>query len=90
MGHSCTHDHFPEPDKEHPVVAIVAVIAIIAAMVLITWVRLEVHGTGDIEAVLTDEPVAAQPDGKSSAQSSEEREVDAAVTSSRFATGFSP
>jgi hypothetical protein len=92
MGHACTHDHFPGPDKEHPVVAVVAVIAIIAAILLIAWARIEVHGTHDIEAALAepiaegDLPVAPTPDLKPD----EEREVDAAVTSSRFATGFSP
>jgi hypothetical protein len=49
MGHTCTHDHFPAPDKEHPVVAVIAILAIIAAMLLIAWARIEVHGTRDIE-----------------------------------------
>ena len=39
---------------EHPVVAIFAVFAMIAAMLLITWARLEVHGTGDLEAAFTE------------------------------------
>jgi hypothetical protein len=94
MGHACTHDEYPGPngDKEHPVVAVIAIIAILAAIVIIAWVRLEVHGTGDIEAALAeptaqgDLPVAPKPDLKPDV----EREVDAAVTSSRFATGFSP
>ena len=100
MGHACTHDEYPGPgpngkneaDKEHPVVAVIAIIAIIAAILLIAWVRLEVHGTEDLEAALTetpsqgDAPSALKPDLKPD----EEREVDAAVTSSRFATGFSP
>ena len=92
MGHVCTHDHFTGPDKEHPVVAWIAVIAIVAAMLLIAWARIEVHGTDDIEAALAepiaqgDLPVAPKADLKPD----DEREVDAAVTSSRFATGFSP
>ena len=85
MGHTCTHDQFPGPDKEHPVVAVIAILAIIAAMLVIAWARIEVHGTGDIEAVLA-EPVEVQVH----TTTSEEREVDAAVTSSRFATGLSP
>lgn len=91
MGHACTHDH-NGGDDEHPVVAVIAIIAIVAAILLIAWARLAVHGTGDIEAALAetpaegDLPVAPKPDLKSD----EEREVDAAVTSSRFATGFSP
>ena len=84
MGHICAHDDFPGPDKEHPVVAVIAIIAIVAAMLLIVWARLEVHGTGDLEAVLV-EPVEVTIEAKSA----EEREVDAAATSSRFATGFS-
>jgi hypothetical protein len=82
---ACTHDDFPQPpgdDGEHPIVAIIAVIAMIAAMLLITWARFEVHGTRDIEAALTEEgPIEAKPE--------EERELDAAVTSNRFATGVS-
>jgi hypothetical protein len=81
---ACTHEEFPQPPNgEHPVVAIVAVIAMIAAMLLITWARFEVHGTRDIEAALTEDgPIEAKPE--------EERELDAAVTSNRFATGVSP
>ena len=91
MGHACTQEQFPGPNKEHPVVAILAVIAIIAAMLLIGWARWAVHGTEDIEETLleplmTEEQVPAQalrPDTKPP-------EVESAVTSSRFATGFSP
>jgi hypothetical protein len=80
---ACTHDEFPQPPKdEHPIVALLAVAAIVAAIVLITWARLEVHGTGDIEAALTDGPLDLLPD--------EQRELDAAVTSNRFAAGVSP
>ena len=94
MGHACTHDQFPGPNdkNEHTIVAMLAVIAIVVAMLLIAWARLEVHGTDDIEAALDepaavgDLPVARKPDLKPD----DEREVDAAVTSSRFATGFSP
>jgi hypothetical protein len=93
MGHVCTHDQYPSPNgNEHPVVAILAIVAIIAAILLIAWARLEVHGTHDIEAAFTEppaegeRPLAPKPHPKSD----EELEVDAAVTSSRFATGFSP
>ncbi|HSD40995.1 MAG TPA: hypothetical protein VLD36_03925 [Burkholderiales bacterium] len=73
-------------------IAWIAIIAIVAAMLLIAWARLEIHGTDDLEAALTeppaqgDLPVAPKPDLKPD----DERELDAAVTSSRFATGFSP
>lgn len=92
MGHACTHDHFPGPDKEHPVVAWIAVIAIVAAMLLIGWARIEVHGTEDIEEALAEPvaqdglPVALRPDPRPD----DERELDAAIASSRFATGFNP
>jgi hypothetical protein len=81
---ACTHEEFPRPPNgEHPIIAILAVIAIIAAIVLITWARFEVHGTSDIEAALTEDgPIGTQPD--------DQRELDAAVTSNRFAGGVSP
>ena len=81
MGHACTHHDGPDPD-EHPVVAVIALIAIAAAMLLIAWARLEVHGTGDLEAALMEEQAVPL--------TIEEAEVDAAVASSRFATGLSP
>ena len=85
------HEHHPDP-HEHPVIAWIAIIAIIAAILLISWARLHIHGTDDLEAALTepsahgDPSVAPKPDLKPD----DEREVDAAVTSSRFATGLSP
>jgi hypothetical protein len=96
MGHACTHDEYPRPggnnNGEHPVVAVLAIIAIVAAMLLIAWARLELHGTEELEAALTETPVqsdlplAPRPGDKPA----EEREVENAVTSGRFATGFSP
>ena len=86
MGHACCHDdHLGDPrrDPEHPVVAVVAIIAIVAAMLLIAWARLAVHGTDDLEAAISDAPTVDY-------RPSQEREVDEAVTASRFATGFSP
>jgi hypothetical protein len=79
----CTHEDFPQPPKdEHPIVAILAVAAIVAAIVLITLARVALHGTEDIEATFTDGPLTQGTD--------EERELDAAVTSNRFAGGISP
>jgi len=89
MGHAC---HAPDPQPEHPITAIIAVIAILVAILLITWARIEVHGTGDLEEALVEPqvqpgvPVLPPRDVKAG----EERDVDAAVTSSRFATGLSP
>jgi hypothetical protein len=81
---ACAHEELPRPPNgEHPIIAILAVLAIIAAIVLITWVRFEVHGTGDLAAALTEGgPAEPQPDAQP--------DLDAAVTSNRFATGVSP
>lgn len=80
---ACTHDDFPRPpNDEHPVVALLAVAAILAAILLITWARFEVHGTGDIESALTEE-------GPAPAGADHQREIDEAVTSNRFAGGVS-
>jgi hypothetical protein len=80
---ACTHEDFPQPPKdEHPIVAVLAVVAIAAAIMLIMWARVALHGTEDIEAALTDGPLAQTTD--------EQRELDAAVTSNRFAGGISP
>ena len=81
---ACTHEELPQPPNgEHPIIAVVAIISIIAAMLLITWARVELHGTRDIEAAFSDDaPIELIPD--------DQREFDAAVTSNRFATGVSP
>ena len=86
MDHTWTGDPHPEPNGEHPVVALLAVIAIILAILLIAWARIEVHGTSDLESALTEPGHAPKPSGKTR----EEHAVDEAVTSSRFATGLSP
>jgi hypothetical protein len=84
----------PAPEPEHPVIAWIAVIAIVAAILLITWARVAVHGTGDLEAALSDESATA---GERAAQASaqggtadEHEQVHEAVTASRWATAFSP
>jgi hypothetical protein len=87
MGHACIHNDIPDdprPDGEHPIVAVIAVIAIFVTILLITWARVAVHGTEDIEATLieSDTPIEPKPD--------KEREIDEAVTANRFATGLSP
>jgi len=90
MGHVCTHHHGPDP-HEHPVVAVIAIVAMVAAILLIMWARFAVHGTDELEAAFTEpvatngKPIALKPD----ARLGEEREVEAAAASSRFATGFS-
>ena len=78
----------PEAEREHPVVAWIAVAAIACAMVLITWARFEVHGTGDLEAALYEVPQARPPTlGETTGHHAR---VDEAVSASRWATGFSP
>jgi hypothetical protein len=94
MGQACIQPQrsTPDPRREHPVTAIIAVMAIFVAILLITWARIEVHGTGDLEEALVEAQV--QPGVPAlppkDIKAGEEREVDAAVTASRFATGLSP
>ena len=95
MGLTWTGD--PQPDArnknegEHPIVALVAVIAILAAILLITWARVEVHGTADLEAAIAEPRAEHAPvPPPETAPTKQQRDVDEAVTSSRFATGFSP
>jgi hypothetical protein len=88
MGDACTH--FDHHDPEHPVVAVIAIIAILAAMLLIAWAGLELHGTEGLEAALSEPQTEGDVLPKPDMRPNEEREVDHAVTSSRFATGFSP
>lgn len=84
----------PDPDREHPVVAWAGILAIFAAILLIAWARVAVHGTDDLEAVLSnDEPRAEStpreppPEGH---QSEREQDVENAVAAGRWAGGFSP
>ena len=94
MGQACIQPQrsTPDPRREHPITAIIAVMAILMAILLITWARIEVHGTADLEEALV-EPQAqpgVPPLRPNEIKDAGEREVDAAVTSSRFATGLSP
>jgi hypothetical protein len=87
MGHTCAHDDIPDaprPNGEHPIIAVIAVIAIFLAILLITWARVAVHGTEDIEAALVES------DTRIEHRTDKEREIDEAVTANRFATGLSP
>jgi hypothetical protein len=89
MGHVCTHDDYPGPNgNEHPVIAVIAILAIAAAILLILWARVELHGPDDIEAVLTEPDTEAAAVLKPTPKPQEERDVEDAATSSRFATGF--
>ena len=78
----------PEAEREHPVVAWIAVAAIACAMVLIIWARFEVHGTSDLEAALYEEPQAGPP--TQDEVTGHHAQVDDAVSTSRWASAFSP
>jgi hypothetical protein len=82
------------PEREHPVIAWIAIVAIVAAILFIAWARVAVHGTGDLEAALSDGPASsAERAAQASARpdkSEELDQVDEAVTASRWATAFSP
>lgn len=84
----------PDAEPEHPVVAWIAVIAILAAILFISWARIAVHGTGDLEAALSVDPASqADQDAQVSAQrdkSEHDAQVDDAVAASRWASAFSP
>lgn len=78
----------PEAEREHPVVAWIAIAAIACTIVLISWARVEVHGTGDLEAALYEVPVARPP--TQDEVSGHHAQVDDAVSTSRWASAFSP
>jgi hypothetical protein len=84
----------PAPEQEHPVIAWIAVIAIVAATLFIAWARVAVHGTGDLQAALSDEPASpAERAAQMSARrdkSEQDEQVEDAVAASRWASGFSP
>jgi hypothetical protein len=85
MGHACTPEDFPRapaPKGEHPVTAVVAVLAIVAAMLLIAWARVAVHGIDDLASLVEDD---AAPHSTMSNTGAAEDEA----ASSRWATGFS-
>jgi len=84
----------PVTDHEHPLVAWTGIFAMLAAILLISWARIEVHGTGDLEAALTESgPEAASARRKLSPEgdrTKHEKAVDKAVAAGRWAAGFSP
>lgn len=84
----------PQADREHPLVAWTGILAMLAAMLLISWARFEVHGSGDLEAALSHggaEAASARrkpsPEGDSATH---EKALDKAVAAARWAAGFSP
>jgi hypothetical protein len=84
----------PQVDREHPLVAWTGIVAMLAAILLISWARFEVHGSGDLEAALSHggaDPAPARrkpsPEGDSTKH---EKAVDKAVAAGRWAAGFTP
>ena len=84
----------PGPEHEHPVIAWAGILAVLAAMLLILWARIEVHGTRDLEAALSGSKAHTAPGrhkpSPEADRSSEEVELDEAVAAGRWAAGFSP
>lgn len=84
----------PVPDREHPLVAWIGILAMLAAALLISWARIEVHGTGDLEAALSEgdpRSVPAQPKPSPEGDGTkQEKALDKAVAAGRWAAGFSP
>jgi flagellar biosynthesis/type III secretory pathway M-ring protein FliF/YscJ len=86
--------HQPDAEPEHPVVAWIAVVAIVAAILFISWARIAVQGTGDLEAALSDEPGSQEEQGSQASaprdKSEHNTQLDDAVAASRWASAFSP
>ena len=84
----------PGADREHPVAAWTGIAAILMAILLILWARIEIHGTHDLERTLSadDAGTGAERRKPSPAadKSARESDVDEAVATGRWATGFSP
>ena len=94
MANTMTRALEPQADREHPLVAWTGILAMLAAMLLISWARIEVHGTGDLEAALTEvSPEADSARRKLSPEgdrTKHEKALDKAVAAGRWAAGFSP
>lgn len=88
MGHTWYghRHHRPSGDHEHPVTALLAVVAILLAVLLITLARVAVHGTRDLETTLID----LSPGGLNGNGNPTAKEIEAAVVTSRWATGVTP
>lgn len=96
MVHACPplppgDSRHPAGPHEHPTTAVLAVVAVLLAIVLISWAAVEIHGAYALRQVVS---AAAEGNGGTvhqiDARTEEERQVDHAVASSRFATGLSP
>lgn len=84
----------PEIDREHPIAAWVGIVAILIAILLILWARIEIHGTHDLEQTLSAEEPRNGPERLKPSPAADKgargSEVEDAVATGRWATGFSP
>lgn len=84
----------PVIDHEHPLVAWTGILAVLAAILLILWARIEVHGTGDLEAALLhgrpEMPAARHKPSPEGDSTKHEKALDKAVAAGRWAAGFTP
>ena len=84
----------PVSDREHPVIAWTGILAMLAAILLISWARIEVHGTGDLEAALSESDAKAAPaqpkPSPEGDRAKHENALEKAVAAGRWAAGFSP
>jgi len=84
----------PDSKREHPIIAWAGILAVVVAILLILWARFEVHGTQDLEDALSQDLPAAGPNAQQPSSTTDksprEKEVDDAVATGRWATGFSP
>jgi hypothetical protein len=80
--------HRAPGEHEHPVVGWISLVAILAAILAITWVGFEIHGARQIEAAFNESVQPAKPAAEKKPDT--RREIDEAVTTSRWATGLSP
>ena len=82
----------PGSSHEHPVVARIGILAILLAVVGILWARYELYGTRDLEQAL-EEPTPRAATGRPKPSPDADRvrrgsDVDEAVATGRWATGF--
>ncbi|MDH4095898.1 MAG: hypothetical protein OEV81_14070 [Betaproteobacteria bacterium] len=84
----------PGTEREHPVAAWIGIAAVLVAILLILWARVEIHGTHDLEQTLSaDDPGMGAERRKPSPaadKGARDSDVEDAVATGRWATGFSP
>jgi hypothetical protein len=84
----------PGVDREHPVAAWIGIAAILVAILLILWARIEIHGTHDLERTLSagdsGSGVERRKPSPAADKAARDSDVEDAVATGRWATGFSP